>query len=48
MLGTILLVFSFVLACLAALNVGQPRWSLGWASLACYYLSLILGGFHVR
>jgi len=54
MIGTILLVFAFVLACLAAvLSVGpEPRgtWGarLGWASLACYYLSLILGGFHVR
>lgn len=44
MISTILLVFAFVLAVLAALNVGQPRWSLGWASLACYYLSLLLGG----
>lgn len=45
MFGTILLVFAFVLACLAAFNVGQPRWSLGWGSLACYFLSLLLGNF---
>ena len=50
MVSTILLVFAFVLAVLAALNVGQPRWSLGWASLACYYLSILLGaaGLHLR
>lgn len=49
MLGPILLVFAFVLACLAAFNVGQPRWSLGWASLACYFLSLLFGAFgHIR
>lgn len=49
MVSMILLVFAFVLACLAAFNVGQPRWSLGWASLACYFLSLLLGnGIHWR
>lgn len=42
MISTILLVFAFVLACLAVYNVGAPRWSLGWASLACYFLSLLL------
>ena len=47
MIGTILLVFAFVLAVLAAFNFGQPRWSLGWASLACYFLSLLLGGLHL-
>lgn len=48
MLGTILLVFAFVLAVLATLNVGQPRWSLGWASLTCYYASLIFGRVPLR
>lgn len=43
MLATIFLVFAFVLAVLAVFNVGQPRWSLGWASLACYFMSLLLG-----
>jgi hypothetical protein len=43
MISIILLVFAFVLACLAGWNVGAPRWSLGWLSLACYYLSLLLG-----
>lgn len=40
----ILLVFAFVFAVLASYNIGLPQWSLGWASLACFYLSLILGG----
>lgn len=44
-MNLILLVFAFVLAALATFNVGAPRWSLGWGSLACYFLSLILGGF---
>jgi hypothetical protein len=48
MLSTIFLVFAFVLAVLAVFNIGQPRWSLGWASLACYslacyFMSLLLG-----
>jgi hypothetical protein len=43
MISVILLVFAFVLACLAGFNVGAPRWSLGWLSLACYFLSLLLG-----
>jgi hypothetical protein len=45
MISTILLVFAFCFAVLAVFNLGQPRWSLGWASLACYYLSLLLGSF---
>lgn len=50
MFATILLVFAFVLAVLATFNIGQPRWSLGWASLACYFLSLLIGNFgpHIR
>jgi len=43
MISLILLVFSFVLAALAAKNVGAPNWSLGWAAMACYFLSLLLG-----
>ena len=43
MLSLILLVFAVVLACLAARNYGAPNWSLGWAALACYFLSLLLG-----
>jgi hypothetical protein len=41
----ILLVFAFCLSCLAARNIGAPNWSLGWAALACYFLSLLLGSF---
>lgn len=50
MISTILLVFAFVLAVCAALNVNPPRVSLGWAALACYFLSLLLGSplFHIR
>lgn len=43
MISLILLVFAFVLACLATRNIGAPSWSLGWASLACFFLSLLLG-----
>lgn len=43
MISLILLVFAFVLACLASRNIGAPNWSLGWAALACYFLSLLLG-----
>jgi len=43
MISLILLVFAFVLAALATFNIGQPRWSLGWGALACYFLSLLLG-----
>jgi hypothetical protein len=50
MFSIILVVFAFVLACLAARNIGAPNWSLGWAALACYFLSLLLGniGSHWR
>ncbi|MGO8972147.1 MAG: hypothetical protein ACLQNV_01265 [Steroidobacteraceae bacterium] len=43
MLGTILLVFAFVLACLAAYGVPAGRWQLGWAALAFYLASLLFG-----
>ena len=43
MLGTILLVFAFVLACLAAYGVPAGRWQLGWAALAFYFASLLFG-----
>ncbi len=42
MISIILLVFAFVLACVAA-RWNPPSWSLGWAALACYFLSLLLG-----
>jgi predicted membrane-bound dolichyl-phosphate-mannose-protein mannosyltransferase len=49
MVSIILLVFAFVLACLASRNYGAPNWSLGWAALAFYFLSLLLGNImHLR
>ena len=44
MISLILLIFAFVLLCLAAKNIGAPNWALGWLGLACYMLSLILSG----
>jgi len=41
--GLILLIFAFVLAVLAALNVPSTRVSLGWAAVAFYFASLLLG-----
>jgi hypothetical protein len=45
MLGTILLVFAFVFACIASCIPGPiaGRWHLGWLSLAFFYASLIFG-----
>ena len=44
MLGTILLVFAFVLVVLAAFNVPTPpRVNLGWLGMALWCLSLLLG-----
>jgi hypothetical protein len=49
MISIILLVFAFVLCCLASYGVGAPaterHWRLGWAGMAFYFLSLILGNF---
>ncbi len=45
MLGMILLVFAFVLACLASFLPG-PVWErlhLGWLALAFYFASLLFG-----
>jgi len=41
-LNLILMVAGFVLFLLAALNVGSPRFSLGWAGAACVTLAMIL------
>ena len=43
-IGLIFLVFAFVLACLAAKNIGAPNWSLGWAAIACWIASELIGG----
>ena len=45
MLGTVLLVFAFVFACIAA-YVPSPyagRWSWGWLAMAFYFASLLFG-----
>jgi hypothetical protein len=38
----ILIVFAFILAILAALNIGHPRVNLGWLSLAFFFLDLLI------
>ena len=44
MLGTILLVFAFVLALVAAANIPPAgRWQWGWLALACYFASILFG-----
>jgi hypothetical protein len=46
MLGTILMVFAFVL--LAAFNVpAPPRLNLGWMGMACWALAVLLNGWHL-
>ena len=40
----VFLIASIILFILAALNVGAPRWSLGWAGMACFALAVLLGG----
>jgi hypothetical protein len=47
MIGTILLVAAFILTLLAAFNVGAP-WQLGWLGIACWILSIILGGHGIH
>lgn len=42
--GLIFLIAAIILFILAAINVGQPRWSLGWAGMACFALAALLGG----
>lgn len=43
-IGLIFLVFAFVLACLATRGIGAPPWSLGWAAIACWIASELIGG----
>jgi hypothetical protein len=47
MVSTILLVFSFVLFCLATFNV-SARWNLIAAGLAFWVLSVLLGGLGIH
>jgi hypothetical protein len=42
MLIAILLVAAFVLFVLASLNVGSPKFSLGWAGAACATLAFLI------
>ena len=42
-LGTILLVFAFVLGFCASLNVPGGWVNLGWAAFTCYVASLLFG-----
>lgn len=44
MIKLILMVFAFVLACLAAYGIPAGRWNLGWAALAFFFAALLLGG----
>jgi hypothetical protein len=54
MLGTILLVFAFVLTMIAAVTQPQPigGWAsfpnLGWLGISLWILSILLGGMGVR
>lgn len=44
-LGLVLLVFAFVFAVIAScIMEGSGRWNFGWAAIAFYLLSLIVGG----
>ena len=44
MVGTILMVFAFVFFVVAAAGIALPRVNLGWVGLACWALSILLGG----
>ncbi len=43
-IGLILLVFAFVFAVLASRGIGSPPWQLGWAAIACWIASELIGG----
>jgi hypothetical protein len=43
MISLAFLIAALVLAILAAISIPVPRVSLGWASLACYFASIIVG-----
>lgn len=47
-LNTLLLVLSFVLLALAACNCPSPaRLSFGWAGMALWMLTIVLGGIKI-
>lgn len=44
MIALAFIIAALVLAILAALNVpSSPRFNLGWAALACYFASMLVG-----
>lgn len=43
----ILLALAFAFAVVATFEVGSPRFALGWASLAFFFLDLLLVAKHV-
>ena len=43
MIALAFLIAGLVLAILAALNVPASRVTLGWAAIACYFASLLVG-----
>lgn len=44
-IGLILLAFAFVFAVIAAcIMPGSGRWSFGWAAIACWIASELVGG----
>jgi hypothetical protein len=48
MIGTILMVFAFVLLVLAGLGIPtSSKFQLGWWGLACWALSILLSGVHL-
>lgn len=48
MLTTILLVFALVFLILATVGVpSPPRFNLGWAGMAFWLASIVLGGLHL-
>lgn len=43
MIFTVLYIAAFILALLACLGVGHPRFNLGWGAIACLALAMALG-----
>ncbi len=43
MVSAFLILVAFILALLAAFQVPSPRWNLGWAAVAFYFLALLVG-----
>ncbi len=43
-IGLVLLAFAFVCTALAAKGIGAPNWNLGWAGMAFWIASELIGG----